>query len=79
MIVIRNYHKNSWKLHDCHKRTASLKNGTIVCFWMERVGHIGHIGRMVMGQGDYGVVSSIETYGTYGAYGTYGTKQTTVP
>ena len=53
MIVIRNYHKNSWKLHDCHKLTASLENETIVCFWMGRMRHIGHIGRMVMGQGDY--------------------------
>ena len=53
MIVIRNYHKNSWKLHDCHKLTASLENETIVCFWMGRMRLMGHIGRMVMGQGDY--------------------------
>ena len=59
MIVIRNYHKNSWKLHDCHKRPASLKNKTLAYFCMGRMGRMGrmgHIGRMFMGQEDKGTM-----------------------
>jgi len=47
-----NYHRKSWKLHDCHKRPASLKNGTLVCCWMGPMGPMGRMGRMIMGLWD---------------------------
>jgi len=48
-----NYHRKSWKLHDCHKLPASLKNGTFVCCWM------GRMGRTVMGLWDNGTAPPV--------------------